>query len=234
MRICCVSDLHGHLPTIPDCDLLLIAGDILPLDAEKGLETLDWCRGTLKPWLDELFARRIWTLMTAGNHDLGLAQGREFAPGFFLPWDCLIDRTTIVAPPSCIPDGYYKKGQLVVHGTPWTENPFPDQGDWAFGVPSEEELAKVWRTLPLKTDILLSHMPPDFVRTSNYSNGVVLGGSPSLNAWIDEFQPKLVVCGHIHGGYGRYQRGDTIVVCASHVDLDYKPANPPILITEID
>ena len=50
-------------------------------------------------------------------------------------------------------------------------------------------------------------------------------GSPSLRAWVDEYQPRLVVCGHIHGGCGVHQAGRTTVVNAALMDEAYRPVN---------
>jgi hypothetical protein len=30
MRVACVADLHGSLPSIPECAVLVIAGDLAP------------------------------------------------------------------------------------------------------------------------------------------------------------------------------------------------------------
>ena len=67
MRLVATSDWHGHLPTsIPDGDVLVIAGDTLSLEhrVEAQREELE---SQLAPYLAELTHERI--LLIAGNHD---------------------------------------------------------------------------------------------------------------------------------------------------------------------
>jgi Icc-related predicted phosphoesterase len=42
---------------------------------------------------------------------------------------------------------------------------------------------------------------------------------------IRRVQPRLMVCGHIHPAYGRYQLGETEIINASLVDNQYRPVN---------
>lgn len=198
MKITCVSDLHGYLPEIPDCDLLLIAGDICPATNHRV--------GFQQQWLDTKF--RAWlktappVVAVAGNHDFCLQAG-----GFpDLPWTYLQDS-------GCEIDG------LKIHGSPWQ----PEFGGWAFNA-KERELEARWEQIPPDTDILLLHGPPYGYGDLTDDGGRV--GSCSLTRRIHAIQPRLVVYGHIHNSYGRYQLGRSILVNAAYVDESYFPANP--------
>ncbi len=201
MRICCVSDLHGHLPEIPDCELLLLGGDYC-----RNHNKPWWYETTLKPWVNRL-AQRMKVVGVAGNHDFIFED--RLAPA--MDWTYL-------------QDNYLVWNNLKIYGTPWQ----PVFCDWAFNA-TEDRLETIWDNIPKDTDILLLHGPPlgygDF---SPYGN--VHTGSPSLLKRIEEIKPKLVVAGHIHSGYGKYNIGDTIFVNASHVNEKYEPQNAPWVI----
>lgn len=203
MKVCCVSDLHGYLPTIPDCDLLLIGGDLC-----RHHDDWWWYRDTLGPWVNEN-AKRMKVVAVAGNHDFIFQDLPDMVPK--LDWSYLED------------SGIEWNG-LNIWGSPWQ----PRFYDWAFNA-DEPDLERIWQKIPSNTDILLLHGPPrgygDF---SPY--GKEHTGSPSLLKRIEEIKPKLVVAGHIHSGYGRYMIGETIYVNASHVNEQYKPVNQPWLI----
>jgi predicted phosphodiesterase len=208
MRVCCISDLHGFLPEIPPCDLLLIGGDVIRCGLEFNLlEQSAWLDNIFSPWLRRQPAKHI--VGVAGNHDFIFARAPQFVPA--LPWTYLLDSGTEV-------EG------LKIWGAPWQ----PIFRDWAFNLP-EAELAKRWAAIPDDTDILVLHGPPagvgDFVPNENANVG-----SPSLRTRIEALRPQLVVFGHIHEGYGKYRFDSTILVNAAHCDGRFEPNNAPIVV----
>ena len=112
---------------------------------------------------------------------------------------------------------------LRIYGSPWQ----PRFLDWAFNL-DEPDLARKWEQIPEGIDVLLLHGPPRGAGDMTINQERI--GSPSLGKRIEAVQPRLVVCGHNHGGYGRYMIGDTLVVNAALMDDNYRPVNPPVVL----
>lgn len=215
MKIVALSDLHGHLPEVPDCDLLLLAGDYCRNHRDYG-----WYAGPFYNWLATLRGRGIDVVGVGGNHDWPLHNDPAFARS--LPWHYLLDETLL----------YFRQDAsdeppLVIYGSPWQPRFF----DWAWNL-DEDELASKWSAIPADTDILLLHGPPFGI--ADLTRGGDRTGSPSLTRRIDEVKPRLVVCGHIHECFGmhtfRFKGGTSCpLVNASYVDSAYCPQNvlPP-------
>ncbi len=203
MRVVCLADLHGYLPEVPPCDVLLVAGDICPTDDERPERQRRWLRSTFARWLADVPAATV--VGVAGNHDFV----GETDPSALrdLDWHYLQDETIEI-------DG------LSVYGSPWTSR----FQEWAFML-TEEELSRCWEGIPDAIDVLCVHSPP--VGYGDWISGHHIG-SPSLLEAIDARAPKLCVFGHVHQGYGRWQRGATELVNAAHCDMQYLPAHPPV------
>lgn len=205
VRVCCIADLHGQLPAeTPECDLLLIAGDLAPLDDRPAAGFL---AEQLEPWLRRQPAREIVAI--AGNHDWFAAEERRRPRS--LPWRYLANEVIELF-------------GLKIVGSPCTPGPFG-----AFGRP-EEELWRLWRTIPSDTDVLLVHSPP-----YGYLDGTLDGrhvGSRSLRERLADLpQLKLVCCGHVHESAGSLAiPGGPLVVNGSLVDTNYELAHEPILV----
>src|SRR6266542_178729 len=130
MKILALSDLHGYLPDIPECDILLLAGDYSP-----GPKDRDFLQGPFTNWLRRLQARHI--IGIAGNHDFEFQRAPEAYRG--LPWHYLEDTGIELA-------------GLSFWGSPWT----PPFFNWAF-MAEEDELRSIFGKIPHKLDVLITH-----------------------------------------------------------------------------
>jgi Icc-related predicted phosphoesterase len=210
MRLALLSDLHGHLPDVPPCDMLLIAGDVCPIDNHKLDYQADWLRYHFVPWFRDAPCRE--KVFIAGNHDFIFAERPEALYGIEWPGIYLQDR-------GCVCEG------ISIWGTPWA-NELPG---WPFTAP-EEVLQRYWDMIPPDTKILMVHGPAHGIGDAvigNLSGDVLHVGSRSLLETFDRLPAlRLVVFGHIHEGSGIYQHNGLTLVNAAVMDEQYYPVNP--------
>jgi Icc-related predicted phosphoesterase len=212
MRLVLTSDLHGHLPRVPPCDALLIAGDLCPIENHDIAFQADWLRQQFVPWLASVPARE--KIFIAGNHDFVFAEDPDLLDGIVWPGVYLQD------------SGVIWEG-IHFWGSPWA-NELPG---WAFTAP-EAELAAYWALIPATTQVLLVHGPPlghgDTVIGSRSGDLLHVGSSTLLEAIRCLPQLQLVVYGHIHESAGLYAHGHgrVTLVNAALMDVFYVPTNP--------
>jgi Icc-related predicted phosphoesterase len=117
---------------------------------------------------------------------------------------------------------------LSVWATPWSNRYL----HWAFMKP-REALAAVYDAIPRGIDILVSHQPPfghgDLFRHARTGEVEHLG-SRELLAAIDRVRPRLVVCGHMHDGQGRFEYEGVAIYNVSVVNNQYRLVRPPTVI----
>lgn len=76
------------------------------------------------------------------------------------------------------------------------------QGSWAFGYDSATAAA-LWSSIPLDTDIVVTHTPP-WSHCDQKSEGMSVG-CDALRQSLSRIRPLLAFCGHVHEGRG-YER----------------------------
>ena len=218
IKLCLTSDLHGELPEIPECDLLVIAGDICPDRFPKEGRGVfpdpegqqKWVESKFKEWWQDIPAKEA--IATWGNHDFV----GEIYPNNNITVDALADTQT----------------GLKIWMTPWSNR----SGPWAY-MKLRGDLKAIYDSIPDGLDILVSHQPP--FGYGDVAPSFEHVGSRELLDAIKRAKPKMVVCGHIHGlkermGYGTYNIivGDTHIPVynVAHVNEWYEPVNEPVVI----
>jgi hypothetical protein len=140
-RIVCTADLHENLIDIPECDVLLIAGDVSFAFKGDLAAKQAFLAGEFKAWLERVPATEV--VLVAGNHDQSI-QAWGLPDGLRCHY---------------LEDAGVELFGLKLWGTPWQ----PWFHDWAFNAPrryGEAFLASKFERIPADTDIVICHGPP--------------------------------------------------------------------------
>ena len=211
MKIVCLSDTHNCNENIevPDGDILLHAGDAT-------------VRGTIfeinqsANWFTSLPHKH--KIFVAGNHDWLFENDNALA-------------RMLISQVSYLQDSFIEIEGLKIYGSPWQ----PRFYDWAFNLNRGAELAEKWKQIPLNTDILITHGPPNGILDEvprKYS--IENTGCEELRKRVETLAEfgnlKLHLFGHIHCGYGQMEKFGVKFVNASNCDEEYNPTQPPIIV----
>ena len=190
MKIAAISDLHGNLPIIEQCDALLICGDISPLMIQRNDEAMTrWMQGAFNTWINKLPCDKVFLI--AGNHDFWMDNHR-------LPEDWNNISSYVYGKLIVLNNESFNYNGITIYGTPeckWIGSA------WAF-MNDNEELQTKYANIPTDLDILMTHEAPALfgMSTSFESRWQPVFGSHALAEAILEKKPRYAFCGHVHSG----------------------------------
>lgn len=196
MKVCAISDLHGTLPQIDKCDLLLIAGDISPLNIQfNKIEMWKWLNTEFLAWIKELSTNKV--ILIAGNHDaiFTILSNAKLLELEFNSNNKLLYLENQVY--------NYNKGDdtyISIFGTPYCHI----FGNWPFMI-DDVQLEQKFSEIPNKIDILLTHDAPynignqDIVSYPNkYNTSLTHVGNKQLRNKLEKINYKWLIHGHLH------------------------------------
>lgn len=210
VRICCISDMHSfhRQLVIPECDVLLVAGD---LTRNGELSTID----DLCEWMVGLPVKK--RIVVQGNHDIELEPRRSQAVAM------LNDACTYLEDSGTEIDG------LKIWGSPISPYFF----GWRWNRHRGNEIDRHWQMIPDDTNILITHSPIHGILDEaprGYGQIEHVGCADLLRHIERLKQLKLHCAGHIHECHNHIERNGVHYVNASSCNREYKPVNPPIII----
>ena len=223
MKIVAISDMHGYLKDVPECDLLLIAGDILPLRIQFDMKaSLEWLEEVFIPWAERQQCEKV--VFIAGNHDavfdeLGLV---EEITDIFMDhshWLTYLENESIKL--------NIRGERISIFGTPYCSM----FGEWSFML-EDDELEKVYKNIPDEVNIILSHDAPygtsDVCSEGPAKNEGHIGNKPLAKA-LENVKFDLLIHGHLHtSNHEAEELNGGLVYNVSLLDENYKPAFEPL------
>ena len=231
MKIVAISDLHGLLPEINPCDVLLICGDIVPLRVQSSTPKSEmWLRGEFTDWINNLPCEHV--IAVWGNHDfIGLQMGSSVLGR--QRYDLCIGKPTkhkIEFLDSNYTNVIVGDEDITIWGSPWCK-PF---GTWAFMM-SEDQLIDRYSSMPKNCDIVITHEAPKIGKMGVIQQGPFSGekaGCKVLADIIKDRKPKYAISGHIHSSehtLSKYKGGgDTLFATVSLLDENYNNVYKPL------
>jgi Icc-related predicted phosphoesterase len=213
MKCVAISDAHSNLDfSIPECDLLLMAGDMLPAYCDCGLSIdmqINWLEDIFIPWTDKQPVKEI--ISVAGNHD----------------WVFDMLKNEI---PKMNDNFHYIEEEIIeifglkIYGSPYQ----PEFCSWAFNKTEDDLRDYHWSKIPEGLDILLLHGPPYGILDVNCGGTHI--GSPSLLNRIISVKPRYAIFGHNHKDGGKTEiLNGTTYINASLLNEPYKMDHKPVV-----
>lgn len=223
MKICAISDLHGNLPVIKECDYVLIAGDFVDIYTQRDIpKSIVWCFKTFLPWIKNLPCKEV--ILVAGNHDFiaqenhAMMHALEYLSDF--KFNYVENDYTVIYDKELKP--------LTIFGTPLCHK----FGNWAF-MKDDKALESAFEKIIKEVDIILCHDAPaignlDLLPPSQWNINWLHAGSKPLANLIKKVKPKYVFFGHLHTCKDKYLELDgTKFYNVSIVDNQYNCVYEP-------
>jgi len=236
MKITHISDTHNKHNQLngllPGGDLLIHSGDISSLGRKSEVERF-------VKWFNDIdnYTNKVFI---AGNHDmtfdreqllrdkLAYFEGKteydtECAEG---KPDWLKELLGIHLRPNVfyLENSFVEIDQIKIWGSPIT----PSFGyGWAFNKDRGYDINQIWSTIPMDTDIVITHGPIHSYCDRTNREGLNVG-CEQLYHRLNEVQPQLHFSGHIHEAYGYRQTKWGYAFNGCNCDLSYLVNNKPM------
>ena len=236
MRITHISDTHNKHNQLngllPGGDLLIHSGDISSLGRQSEIERfVKWFNG-INNYTNKIFI--------AGNHDMTF--DREILLRDKLTYfegKTEYDTECAEGKPEWLkellgihlrPNVFYLENSSIdiegikIWGSPIT----PSFGyGWAFNKDRGYDINEVWNTIPMDTDIVITHGPIHSY-CDRTDRGALNVGCEQLYHRLNEVKPQLHFSGHIHEAYGYRHTNWGYAFNGCNCDLSYLVNNKPM------